>query len=520
MRGLRRAFPLLAALAIASAAPAATITIVNADSPGEGFNDTTAATPVGGNSGTTVGQQRLIAFQRAAEIWGAVLTSNVEIRVQSSFDELECNATSAVLGSAGPIQVFSDHANAPLTGTWYAVALANKQAGSDQAPPSQGGSDDIRARFNSQIGTANCLASSGWYYGLDGNEGSRTSLLDVLLHELGHGLGFLSLVDDESGEVFFEQPDVWTYFLFDDTKRRRWLDMSPQERVASATNFRRVSWLGSATTAAAPAFLQAGSPTLRVNSPGSIAGSLLVGTASFGAPLSGAGVTASVVAALDPSDTIGPSTTDGCAPFTNAAAVAGRLALIDRGSCDFVIKVRNAQTAGAVGAIIANNQPTGVADMGGTDNTITIPAASVTHAEGVMLRGASNVSATILLDGTRRLGTGDGGRMLLYTPSPVDPGSSVSHFDRSAAPNVLMEPNISSDIDGEIDLTLMLFQDIGWGAGTDSDQDGVSDAADNCIGIANPGQEDVNFNLIGDACEGLRLRTNRDRGTTTTVSPR
>jgi hypothetical protein len=230
-------------------------------------------------------------------------------------------------------------------------------------------------------------------------------------------------------------------------------------------------------------------------------------------------VTANIVAAQDPADTIGPTTTDGCAAFTNAAAVAGRIALTDRGGCDFVIKVRNAQLAGAVGVIIANNQQTGIVDMGGTDNTITIPSVSVSQADGVTLRGPS-VSATILLDNTRRAGTGDGGRVLLFTPSPIDPGSSVSHFDRSATPNVLMEPNINSDIDLSIDLTLPLLEDLGWGTGSDSDMDGVVDAADNCVGIANPGQEDGNFNAIGDACEGRRHRTTRERGTTTTVPPR
>ena len=45
---------------------AATITILNNDAAGVGFNDATPAAPVGGNSGTTLGQQRLIAFQAAA----------------------------------------------------------------------------------------------------------------------------------------------------------------------------------------------------------------------------------------------------------------------------------------------------------------------------------------------------------------------------------------------------------------------------------------------------------------------
>ncbi|HYQ96025.1 MAG TPA: hypothetical protein VER38_03355, partial [Candidatus Eisenbacteria bacterium] len=58
------------------AAHAATLTIVNGDAAGEGFNDPTSAAPVGGNPGTTVGAQRLFVFQRAAAIWGSLLKSN------------------------------------------------------------------------------------------------------------------------------------------------------------------------------------------------------------------------------------------------------------------------------------------------------------------------------------------------------------------------------------------------------------------------------------------------------------
>ncbi|MEO8035377.1 MAG: peptidase, partial [Acidobacteriota bacterium] len=55
------------------------ITILNQDKAGQGFNDTTAVTPIGGNTGTTLGQQRLNAFQYAADIWGDILDSEVEI---------------------------------------------------------------------------------------------------------------------------------------------------------------------------------------------------------------------------------------------------------------------------------------------------------------------------------------------------------------------------------------------------------------------------------------------------------
>src|SRR5882672_3769119 len=79
----------------------ATVTVINLDGPGEGFNDPSPADPAstaGGNSGTTLGEQRLIAFQRAANIWGSFLSSPVEIRIDANFDPLSCTNVSAVLG--------------------------------------------------------------------------------------------------------------------------------------------------------------------------------------------------------------------------------------------------------------------------------------------------------------------------------------------------------------------------------------------------------------------------------------
>ena len=50
--------------------------------------------------------------------------------------------------------------------------------------------------------------------------------------------------------------------------------------------------------------------------------------------------------------------------LTNAAAIAGKIALVDRGICGFTIKVKNAQNAGAIGVVVANNvggRPSGMA---------------------------------------------------------------------------------------------------------------------------------------------------------------
>ena len=137
-------------------------------------------------------------------------------------------------------------------------------------------------------------------------------------------------------------------------------------------------------------------PVLAVNSPASIAGTYAAGSASFGPPVPPAGLTGDVVLAIDPADGAGPSTTDACSPLTNAAAVAGNIALVDRGTCGFTIKVKNAQNAGATGVIVADNAAGPVAGMGGADATITIPSLRVTLATGNLIKGKlPGVNATL-----------------------------------------------------------------------------------------------------------------------------
>ena len=115
-----------------------------------------------------------------------------------------------------------------------------------------------------------------------------------------------------------------------------------------------------------------------VNSPSPIAGNYPSSGAEFGPALTTTGVTGNVILGLDAADTAGPSTTDGCSALTNASVVAGKVALLDRGTCGFVVKVKNAQNAGAIAVIIGNNVSGDPIPMGGTDNTINISSAMVT----------------------------------------------------------------------------------------------------------------------------------------------
>jgi len=222
-------------------AQAATITVVNNDDAGEGFNDPTAVAPVGGNPGSTLGLQRLIAFQQAANIWGALLSSPVTIRIAARFDPLTCNATSAILGSAGPITFFRDFTGAPQATTWYAVALANALRGIDLDP----GSDDITATFNSAIGTT-CAFPNVWYYGLDGSPpGSQIDFATVVLHEIGHGLGFVTLVNLAAGTKALGFNDTFMLNL----ERHGgappdYPSMSDAQRVAASTDTGNLHWVG------------------------------------------------------------------------------------------------------------------------------------------------------------------------------------------------------------------------------------------------------------------------------------
>jgi hypothetical protein len=229
--------------------------INNVDGPNEGFNDPTPVAPVGGNTGTTLGQQRLNLFQRAAEIWGGAIAGDVPIVIQASFNPLSCSASSAVLGSAGAASVVRDFPNAPQAGTWYHVALANTIAGADLLPSS----DDIIANFNSSIdNNDSCLADTNWYLGFDHQSGTDIDLLVVLLHEFAHGLGFSNFVNLSTGALLQGLPDIFTHFTFDNTAGLHWDDMSNGQRRNSATNTGSVVWDGQNVTAGAAGFLANG----------------------------------------------------------------------------------------------------------------------------------------------------------------------------------------------------------------------------------------------------------------------
>lgn len=458
---IRRA--LILTLAIAAALPALAgngkIVIVNRDSAGSGFNDPTPAAPIAGNPGTTVGAQRLYVFNVAAERWSTLLDTDVDIEAEARFSRLDCDATSGVLAQARPISWRRDFAAAPHAAIWYPIALANKLSGRDLAP----GETDIFIQFNSDIDKASCLGDSNWYYGLDGNEGGDVDLYNVVMHEMAHGLGMSG-----NGSAFSSSiPSVADLFTYDRTTGRTWAQMSAGERAVSVENTGNLVWNGEHVRRAVSLYLQPVT-TFSVTAPSPVAANYDIGSATFGPAASVSPLTGKVVRAADAADEDGPSATDGCSPFTNAAAIAGNIAMIDRGDCPFVQKARHAQAAGAAGVVIADRERTTCQPPGMTGDApdVTIPVVSISTSDGDLLKTqlAANpdMQASLRIDRSQFAGTSKEGHMRLYAPCTNEPGSSTRHWDIVASPNLLMEPSINGDVLHGVDLTLHQMLDIGW----------------------------------------------------------
>jgi hypothetical protein len=229
----------LAALCLGavSLAQSATITIQNMDSAGEGLNDPMPFTPIGGNPATTLGQARLNVLNRAAQLWGALINSSSTIVVEAKFDPLTCMPSSATLGTAGPKWMFHDFPSAPLPQVFYPAALASAINPALNRSNSAG---DIVATFNSTVnGDPNCLQGSYFYLGYDHQLNSpnyAADLLGVVLHEFGHGLGFLTVVDGSgqglaSGSTHLLS--VFDQFVYDEGVGLFWKDMTAAQRASS-----------------------------------------------------------------------------------------------------------------------------------------------------------------------------------------------------------------------------------------------------------------------------------------------
>lgn len=185
---------------------------------------------------------------------------------------------------------------------------------------------------------------------------------------------------------------------------------------------------------------------LHINSPPAIVGDYPALPAGFvnnpvtPAPPAPNGETADIVLVNDGSTAGGGTVNDGCeTPFVNAAAVAGNIALIDRGVCGFEIKVRNAQLNGAIAAIVVNNVANdpaltsmGCTTVGGCSPAITIPSVFVSQATGLAIKGqAPPVNGTL-----------NGPNQGITAADVIS--SSSSRGPRSASSPIRLKPDVAA----------------------------------------------------------------------------
>ncbi|HET7697858.1 MAG TPA: FG-GAP-like repeat-containing protein [Vicinamibacterales bacterium] len=117
--------------------------------------------------------QARVAFQFAVDVWASQLNSPVPITIDARFLDLGPNT----LGSAATGALWREVPGG-IPGTYYPSSLANRLAGFDIDPTEA----DVITRFGSNV---------NWYFGTDGNAPAGThDFVTVVLHELGHGLGF------------------------------------------------------------------------------------------------------------------------------------------------------------------------------------------------------------------------------------------------------------------------------------------------------------------------------------------
>ena len=444
-------------LAPARANAKATFVLNNVDAPGVGFNDPTPAAPVGGNNGTTVGQQRLNVFKYALDIWGKTIDSAVPIVVEASFPNFDCATGATLLGQARASGVEYSAAGFEIPGlelnVLYVEALADRLAGEDIDP----GNPDIIAEFNGSV--PECFPGTNWYYGFDGKAGADFDLASTVLHEVGHGLGFSYLPDPTTGDLFFKNmPDPFTRRLLDNATGKHFDVMTTAERLAATGDVRHVVWDGTYVKQAAASFLATGGPSLTLSpSVSGFFGALL--EVNYGPHVPAQAITGPLVVG---------NPADGC---DSLASLSGSIVLLTEGNCSQMNMSNNADLAGAKAVILAGEKnetpPKGSVEYEEqylNFFTYRIPTVQLSKPEADLLRTAiaSGVNATLVGNAAQRVGADAAGRPYIYASVPRSDASSMCHWDPLARPNLVLEPTATLDNSQDLTMEKALMRDIGW----------------------------------------------------------
>ncbi|HJO03037.1 MAG TPA: PA domain-containing protein [Acidobacteriota bacterium] len=329
------------------------------DDDGTGFKD-----PV-------LGPARRKALRFMLRVWGRLLGSASKLTVAARFDDLSCSPAGATLAHVTPLFVAAEFRGG-IPGVWYPGPMAESIVRADL---SEADDPDIAITFNAAIDEGCMGPGTGWYYGLDNNHPpQRVAFLPVALHEMGHGLGFLNLMDLNTGAFFRGLPDILATMTLDNRRNQTWDELPGNKaRLKSLVRDGEVAFTGDKTRRDAKPLLR-GAHVIQIIAPDNLAGTHIVGRAFFGPALDQAGLAGDLALADDGTAT----PTLACGPLVNGAEIAGKIAVVHRGDCLFVEKVKSAQDAGASGVVVVNNVEKRPIDMGGSDGSITIPAVMVT----------------------------------------------------------------------------------------------------------------------------------------------
>jgi len=212
----------------------------------DGFDDPTPVMSDITGLATTLGADRRAAFEAAAATWAPFLDVTVPIRIRATFSSQGGSSSGAPLGAAGPERVFANFPGRPLPDTWFASAQADQLQGSDIDPSIP----DITTDFNQDVDGTFVLGSSTWYYGVDGNPPpGDLDFFSTVLHEIGHGLGFLVVYNLNTGALAGGFPSMYLRRLVEPT--------TTPSTMATMANFQRLSaqvsgnvfWVGTAAVA-------------------------------------------------------------------------------------------------------------------------------------------------------------------------------------------------------------------------------------------------------------------------------
>ncbi len=215
-------------------------------------------------------------------------------------------------------------------------------------------------------------------------------------------------------------------------------------------------WDGPEVTRAARTILARGVAGLTLGAPLE-ALSPTIALATFGPKLTTTPVEGTLAAVDDATGTIG----DAC---EGPASLRGKVAFVEAGGCSDVAKVLSVQGAEAAFAILVDDRLTSspLAPTGSDDGKVTIPSVRISQRDASKIRVqlGMSITASLRVDPDRGIGTSATGRVYLNATDPVKIGSSVSHWDPIATPDLLMEPALGKT--PALDLTLPLMHDLGW----------------------------------------------------------